>query len=307
MFYRWEDPYSNWELDFKQCSFDRAVRILHHLPFNIFRISMLFSHALVPPAFRLQVSAMIQESPSKFFLTASGILKPRHAAHSSKLPTGGVLMPPLGKKPGRLSRNGSGTYAWNWVMCLSRRRCARPSLLLPPKRPPRNKGLCKAMASLRLPCPGKRIVSRGRTSSSNPTGCCTVQMARRCAQLSSAGKPMAVCACSTALGSSIVAAAQSVRSVNGMGKPPRSRVASVYCCIRSRLVPRHCGFAGLEPQRASACLYAAPATPTHRGEPAASRRRFAAQHRSDPVSRPCSPLVERRASLATHESQQPVR
>src|SRR5438105_4002906 len=49
MFYRWEDPYSNWELDFKQCSFDRAVRILHHLPFNIFRISMLFSHALVPP------------------------------------------------------------------------------------------------------------------------------------------------------------------------------------------------------------------------------------------------------------------
>src|SRR5438105_2145399 len=48
MFYRWEDPYSNWELDFKQCSFDRAVRILHHLPFNIFRISMLFSHALVP-------------------------------------------------------------------------------------------------------------------------------------------------------------------------------------------------------------------------------------------------------------------
>jgi len=55
---------------------------------------MLFTHALVPSAFRLQVSAMIQESPSKFFLTASGILKPRHAAHRSKIPTAGVLMRP---------------------------------------------------------------------------------------------------------------------------------------------------------------------------------------------------------------------
>src|SRR2546423_15603896 len=105
MFSRWEGPYSHWELDFKQCSFDRTVRILHHLPFNIFRISMLFTHALVPSAFRLQVSAMIQESPSKFFLTASGILKPRHAAHWSKTQTGGVLTRPLDKRLGRLSRN----------------------------------------------------------------------------------------------------------------------------------------------------------------------------------------------------------
>src|SRR5437588_11018432 len=151
MFSRWEGPYSNWELDFKQCSFDRAVRILHHLPFNIFRISMLFTHALVPSAFRLQVSAMIQESPSKFFLTASGILKPRHAAHRSRTPTGGVLMHPLDKKRGRLSRNGSGTCAWNWVMYLSRPRCARPSLLPLSKRPERSRRLCRAMRSLRSP------------------------------------------------------------------------------------------------------------------------------------------------------------
>src|SRR6266568_2731141 len=108
MFYRWEDPYSNWELDFKQCSFDRAVRILHHLPFNIFRISMLFTHALVPSAFRLQVSAMIQESPSKFFLTASGILKPRHAAHWSKTPTGGSRAHLAVRSAGRSSLNGCG-------------------------------------------------------------------------------------------------------------------------------------------------------------------------------------------------------
>ena len=111
MFSRWEGPYSNWELDFKQCSFDRAVRILHHLPFNIFRISMLFAHALVPSAFRLQVSAMIQESPSKFFLTASGILKPRHAAHWSKTPIAGALTRPGDRNAGNWYRNGSGTSA----------------------------------------------------------------------------------------------------------------------------------------------------------------------------------------------------
>src|SRR2546423_2433431 len=108
MFSRWEGPYSNWELDFKQCSFDRTVRILHHLPFNIFRISMLFTHALVPSAFRLQVSAMIQESPSKFFLTASGILKPRHAAHSSKTQTVGSRAHLAVRSAGRSSLNGSG-------------------------------------------------------------------------------------------------------------------------------------------------------------------------------------------------------
>jgi hypothetical protein len=51
-----------------------------------------------------------------------------------------------------LDFNGCGTCAWNWGMCLSRRRCARPSLLPPSQRPQRNKGLCKAMTSLRLPC-----------------------------------------------------------------------------------------------------------------------------------------------------------
>src|SRR2546429_7667672 len=113
MFSRWEGPYSNWELDFKQCSFDRTVRILHHLPFNIFRISMLFTHALVPSAFRLQVSAMIQESPSKFFLTASGILKPRHAAHKSKIQTGGSLVRPAVRTAGRSSLNGYGISVEN--------------------------------------------------------------------------------------------------------------------------------------------------------------------------------------------------
>jgi len=201
---------------------------------------MLFTHALVPSAFRLQVSAMIQESPSKFFLTASGILKPRHAAHRSKTPTAGVLMRPLDKKPGRLSRSGSGTYAWNWAMCLSRRRCARPSLLPPSKRPQPSRRLYRAMTSLRSPCPGKPIGSRGRTSLSNPTGRCPVRRARRYAQPSNAAKSMAAYACSTAPGSSIVAAAFCASSVSGTGKQLRSRVGSVYCCIRSRLALHLC-------------------------------------------------------------------
>ena len=88
----------------------------------------------------------------------------------SKTPTAGVLMPPLDKKPGRLSHSGSGTYAWNWAMCLSRRRRARPSLLLPPKRPPRNKGLCKAMASLRSPCAFKADRFSGQDFVLQPDG-----------------------------------------------------------------------------------------------------------------------------------------
>jgi hypothetical protein len=43
---------------------------------------------------------MIQESPSKFFLTVSGILKPRHAAHRNRTRTGGCLIRLGGKSTG---------------------------------------------------------------------------------------------------------------------------------------------------------------------------------------------------------------
>jgi hypothetical protein len=216
----------------------------------------------------------------------------------SKIPTGGVLMPLLDKKPGRLSRNGSLPCGWNWVICLSRRRCARPSLLPPSQRPQESKRLCRAMASLRSPCPGKRAGSRGRTSPSSRMGRSLVRRVRRCAQPSSARKLTAVCACSTAPESAIVAAAQSVCSVSGTGKPPRSHVESVSCCIHSRLVPARCGFAGLEPERAPARLHAARAIPTYRGEPAACRRSFATPSRRAPFPRTASarsPLVGRAA------------
>jgi hypothetical protein len=113
MLYQREDLYSNWGLDFKQSSLDHAVRILHHLPLNIFRVSMLFTHAVVPSAFRLQVSVMIQESPSQFFLTVSGILKPRHAAHGSKILTAGALIPLVDRNFGKSFPNGSGIFVWN--------------------------------------------------------------------------------------------------------------------------------------------------------------------------------------------------
>jgi hypothetical protein len=64
---------------------------------------------------------------------------------------------------------------------------------------------------------------------------------------------------------------------------------------------------GLESQSTSACLHAARATPTPRGEPAASRRNFATHSRRDPFPRtacPCSPLVGRavRAQCASFNS-----
>jgi hypothetical protein len=132
--------------------------------------------------------------------------------------------------------------SWNWGICLSQRRCAQLSLLPSSKRLQPSKRLYKAMRSLQSPCAGSPIGSRGRTSLSNPTGRWPVRRARRCAQPSNKASPMAVCACSTVPASSIVAAAQSVGSVNGTGKQRRSRVGEVACCIRSGLAPRHCVF-----------------------------------------------------------------
>src|SRR6266849_517049 len=57
-------------------SLNHSVRILHHLLLHTFGASMRFVHALVPFVFPLQVGTMIQESPSKFFPTASGISGP---------------------------------------------------------------------------------------------------------------------------------------------------------------------------------------------------------------------------------------
>src|SRR5437879_10974931 len=48
--------------------------------------------------------------------------------------------------------NGSGTCAWNWGICLSRRRCAQPSLLSPSKNQQPSKRLCRDMRSMRTPC-----------------------------------------------------------------------------------------------------------------------------------------------------------
>jgi hypothetical protein len=54
-------------------SFNHSARILHFLLLNIFRALTLLVHAIVPSVFPRQVSTTIQESPSKFFPTASGI------------------------------------------------------------------------------------------------------------------------------------------------------------------------------------------------------------------------------------------
>ena len=161
------------------------MRILHHLPFNIFRISMLFTHALVPSAFRLQVSAMIQESPSKFFLTASGILKPRHAAHRSRIRTAGVVIRQAVKKSGSSSANGSGTSGWSWVISFILIRCGRPSLhLLSRQRVHRNRRPTRRLPHRDMDqrwwlCPGRLVASRGKTLPFNQMARYAVQLASR--------------------------------------------------------------------------------------------------------------------------------
>src|SRR5258708_8916302 len=54
-------------------SLNHSVRILHYLLLHTFRASTRFVHALVPFVFPLQVGTMIQEPPSTFFPTVSGI------------------------------------------------------------------------------------------------------------------------------------------------------------------------------------------------------------------------------------------
>ena len=180
---------------------------------------------------------------------------------------------------------------------MSRRRCARPSLLPPSQRPQESRRLCRAMTSLRSPCAFKagRFSGQDFAHEGDGTLVCPASKTlrpRRAAPRSrwQSARPRA------SPRSAIAVAVQSVCSVSGMGKPPRSRVGSASCSIRCGLVPRHCGYAGLESERTPACLYATRATSTHRGEHAASRRSFTPHSGRDPVPRaacPCSPLVGR--------------
>ena len=94
-------------------SFDHPVRISRHLLLNIFRTPTLFTHALVPSVFRLEVSVMIQESSSKFFPTGLGIRQPRPATHTATLTGDIIVMPAV-------------TFWRRWCAILAGRQAQRP-------------------------------------------------------------------------------------------------------------------------------------------------------------------------------------
>src|SRR6266702_4548734 len=118
---------------------------------------------------------------------------------------------------------GPRTCAWNWGMCLSRRRCARPSLLPPSQRLQRSRRLCRAMASLQSPCPGKRVVSQGKISPFSPTGRCPVRLASRLWDTSAAEKLMEAYAWCMQPASAVAVPVFCGSSVNGRAAPRRSR------------------------------------------------------------------------------------
>src|SRR6266487_3239907 len=145
---------------------------------------------------------------------------------SSKTPTAGAVTRLLDKKPGRSSRSGCGTCGWNWVMCLSRLRYARLSLLrpsLPPQRPERIWHPRRAMTPLRLLRPGKQVVSLGRTSPSSQMGQCAVRLTKRLWRTSNAEKPMEASVWSMQPVSAVAAPALCVTNANGRGTPRRNR------------------------------------------------------------------------------------
>ncbi len=182
----------------------------------------------------------------------------------SRTRTAGPLTRPGGRKPGTSWRSGPGICDSNWAISSSHSRCAPPSL--PPpwqkrQRPEPRSHRCRATARLLLPCRGRKAASLERTSRSTPTGRCSAQRAKRCALRSTAGKPMAVCACSTVPESATVAIAPCAPSVSGMGRPRSNHGESVCCSIRSPLALRRSGFARLESPRTSARLSGAGACP----------------------------------------------
>ena len=140
----------------------------------------------------------------------------------SKTRIAGVLTLPAGKKPGRSSRNGSGTSVWSWDTSLSLGRRAPPSLLLRCTRPKSSSLPPRAMAGPRLPHPGKLAASPGRTLPSSPTGRCAVQPISHLWHMSGARKPMEACAWSMRPASTVVVPVPCASSVNGMAALPQS-------------------------------------------------------------------------------------
>jgi hypothetical protein len=80
-----------------------------------------------------------------------------------------------------------------------------------------------AMASPRLPHPGKLIASPGRTSSSSPMARCAVLLIRNFRLTSGAGRPMGACAWCTPRAFAVVALVPCANSANGMAGRRQSR------------------------------------------------------------------------------------
>src|SRR6266849_4761135 len=153
---------------------------------------------------------------------------------ANKIPIAGVLMPPEGKKPGRFSRNGSGTSVWSWGTNLSPNRCAPPNSHLPFHQPKSLQLLLPAIPLLRSPCRSNRAASPGATLPFSLMAPCIAQLGRRSVQPKSAGRLMGACGWCMRLASASVEAVTCANSVNGMAATHRSHVGSACCSIRSR-------------------------------------------------------------------------
>ncbi len=129
----------------------------------------------------------------------------------------------LGKKPGRSSRNGFGTCAWNWGISSSRQRCAPPSLRELCPRLKRSSTPPRAMASPQLLPPGKLAASLGRTLPSSRMEQCIVPLATRWLRTNNAEKPMEASVWCTRPASAVVAPALYATSANGKEMPRRNR------------------------------------------------------------------------------------
>ncbi|WP_236600842.1 hypothetical protein [Ktedonobacter sp. SOSP1-85] len=142
---------------------------------------------------RLPQEAFTASDIVALYLHRGPLKPPSRMKIASKIPIAGVLMPLVGKKPGRSSRNGSGTSVWSWDINLSLSRCASLSLPLlfpPPKSPPL---LSRAMQQPRWPCRSNWVASRGATLPFSLMALCVAPWDRHCVRPKSAGRLMGAC------------------------------------------------------------------------------------------------------------------
>ena len=178
------------------------------------------------------------------------------------------------KRHDKSSANGYGTSVWNWAICLSQPRCARPSLLLRLWNKPPPRLLHRAMGRSQKLCPGKRAASRVATLFLSQMAHSSAQRGSPCTPTSGAEKPMGACAWSMRPAFAVAAPAKLAGAVSMAGPRHQEASSSEFAPASPRCRVCSAPMVRLEPAAASA------------GMPAAAQPTLGSAERADFICQP---------------------